>query len=127
MTRALIVLLLLTTSAARGNPYIDLETTGGDAWTFTLDIAGRATREKCDEVTIESPLGTTRALLTGDRFDARIVLRGGENRVAAVCSKHNRAIGRSEPQIWRLRLADVPKAWARVRAFGTSISLDAGG
>jgi cyclomaltodextrinase len=127
MTRALVVLLLLTTSAARGNPYIDLETTGGDAWTFTLDIAGRATREKCDEVTIESPLGATRASLTGDRFDARIVLRGGENRIEAVCSKHNRAIGRSEPQIWRLRLADVPKAWARVRAFGTSISLDAGG
>jgi hypothetical protein len=40
MTRALVVLLLLTTSAARGNPYIELDTTGGDAWTFALDIAG---------------------------------------------------------------------------------------
>ena len=103
MTRALVVLLFLIASIVRGNPYIDFETSGGDAWSFTADIAGRATREKCDGVTIESPLGATRALLTGDRFHARIVLRDGENRVEAVCSRHNRAIGRSEPQIWRLR------------------------
>jgi cyclomaltodextrinase len=127
MTRVLVVLLLLTTAAARGNSYIDLDTTGGDAWTFTLDVAGHATQEKCDEVTIESSLGATRALRTGDRFDARVVLRSGENRLAAVCSKHHRTVGRSEPQIWRVRLADAPKAWARVRALDSSISLDAGG
>jgi cyclomaltodextrinase / maltogenic alpha-amylase / neopullulanase len=125
MSRALLVLILLT-GAARSEPLIALDTIGGDAWTFTLDVSGRAGRE-CDAVTLASPLGETQALRTGDRFDARLALRAGENRIEAICSRHDREVARSGSQLWHVALAETPKAWIRIRALDGSIFLDAGG
>ncbi|HET9445406.1 MAG TPA: alpha-amylase family glycosyl hydrolase [Steroidobacteraceae bacterium] len=121
---ACIVLVLLTT-AARADPSVSFDTAGGDAWSVRLDIAGQASPD-CDKVTIESPLGATLAHRSGDRFHARLVLRNGENRIEAVCSKRDRILARSQPQLWRLRLPDEPKAWIRVRALDGSVLLDAG-
>jgi glycosidase len=125
MSRALLVLILLT-SVARGEPLVSLDTIGGEAWSFTLDISGHAGRE-CESVTIAAPLGDTRALRTGDRFAARIALRSGENRIEAICAGHGRELSRSQSQLWRVAIAEAPKAWIRIGAVDGSVLLDAGG
>ncbi len=125
MKRVLAVLILLTAQAV-ADPRIGFDTAGGEAWEFTLQIAGHASPEECDAVTIESPLGRTRALLADDRFDARVALRSGENRIEAICSRTGREVVRSEAQVWRVALPDAPKARIRLRVLDTSISLDAG-
>lgn len=126
MTRALAVLVLLTTAAHGASP-IAFDTMGGDAWTFQLHVAGRASREECSKITIASPLGTTLALQTSDRFAARVPLAAGENRIEAICMDGDRPVARTEPQIWRVRVPDAPKAAIRLRTLDTTISLDAGG
>jgi cyclomaltodextrinase len=126
MSRAVacLVLVLLTTTATRADPSVSFDTSGGDAWSAQLDLAGHASR--CDEVMIEAPLGATRARRSGDRFHVRVVLRSGDNRIQAICSKRDRIVARSQPQLWRLRLPDEPKARIRVRAIDGSVLLDAG-
>jgi cyclomaltodextrinase / maltogenic alpha-amylase / neopullulanase len=125
MSRALAVLILLT-SVAHGEQLISFDSIGGDAWTFALDVSGHAGRE-CEGVTIVSPLGETQALRIGERFAARVSLRSGENRIEALCTRHDRKPARSGSQLWQVPLTEAPKAFIRIRALDGSVFLDARG
>jgi cyclomaltodextrinase / maltogenic alpha-amylase / neopullulanase len=113
-------------SDAAGAPAVALDTTGGDAWTFSKRITGRVRHGACDEVRVESRTTSRRAVVRNDRFAVEFPLPAGESVLRAVCGRNGRAIARSAVQPWQERLPDVPKAWIRERIDATSVHLDAG-
>jgi cyclomaltodextrinase / maltogenic alpha-amylase / neopullulanase len=99
---------------------------GGDAWTFEKKLEGELPDGGCDQVLVASPGATIEAWQADGRFGAVVPLLEGENQVRAICrvSATNRAV--SEPQHWRVRLRDAPKASIRIVPAGDRIGLNGG-
>lgn len=116
----------IAVSQAADGP-VELDTAGGDAWTFDKHIAGRLHPSACDEVLIEGPAGSVRAAVDDDRFYAQAPLLSGANEIRARCSRQGREIARSASQRWLVRLQDRPRASIRSRVSGQTLLLDAGG
>ncbi|WP_218043045.1 alpha-amylase family glycosyl hydrolase [Steroidobacter gossypii] len=133
--RNLLVALWLTTwwafasvsaSHAASAP-IELDTSGGDAWTFDKLITGRVSPSACAEVMVEGPAGSVRAAIVNDRFTASTPLLEGENAISARCTRDGREVARSTTQRWRTRIEDRPRALIRTRVTDKNVVLDAGG
>jgi hypothetical protein len=99
---------------------------GGDAWTFQKNLEGELPDGGCDRVLVASPSATIEAWQVDGRFGAVVPLLEGENEVRAICrvGATDRAV--SEPQHWRVRLRDAPKAWIRIVPADDRIVLSAG-
>lgn len=126
---SLLLLLAASEPVIPGLPagrLIAMDTAGGDAWTFDHLTHGHVAKRACDSVTVQSPSGSARALLTGNTFLASIHLRSGENRIAAQCWK-GRVLVATASQHWNVRLKDGPHAWARLRVENDTVHLDGGG
>jgi cyclomaltodextrinase / maltogenic alpha-amylase / neopullulanase len=93
---------------------ITLQGDGGDAWTFDKKLEGELADGGCDRVLLASPRATVEAWQAAGRFGAIVPLLEGDNEVRAICrlGKTDRSV--SQPQHWRVRLRDVPKAWIRI-------------
>jgi cyclomaltodextrinase / maltogenic alpha-amylase / neopullulanase len=125
---AMLAALLSPAAASAAGPAITLSSDGGDTWTFEKVVQGTLPDAGgCDEVLIASPRGTVQAWRgDGGRFSAVVRLQEGENEVRAVCRAGGADRAVSEPQRWRVRLRDAPKAWVRVVPAEDGVSLDAG-
>jgi cyclomaltodextrinase / maltogenic alpha-amylase / neopullulanase len=99
---------------------------GGDAWTFEKHLEGELPDGGCDRVLVASPRATVEAWQADGRFGALVPLVEGENEVRAICRVHEADRSVSEPQHWRVRLRDAPKAWIRIVPGDDGIVLDAG-
>lgn len=108
------------------SPPIELDTSGGDAWTFDKFITGRVAPSACDEVIVDGPAGSVRAAVNEDRFSVSTPLLEGENAISARCTRDGREIARSTPQRWLTRIEDRPRALIRARVVDNNILLDAG-
>jgi cyclomaltodextrinase / maltogenic alpha-amylase / neopullulanase len=99
---------------------------GGDAWTFEKKLEGELPDGGCDRVLVASPSATIEAWQANGRFGAAVPLLEGENEVRAICrvGATDRAV--SEPQHWKVRLRDAPKAWIRIVPADEGIVLNAG-
>jgi cyclomaltodextrinase len=126
LLKSAVVMLFWVTAATQAEAVVELDTVGGDAWTFALPVSGRFAPEHCDAIAIESPRARIEALRIDNRFFAEVPLLAGRNELRAVCSQENRERARSTPQTWRVRLDDLPVARIRVRTEAASIHLDAG-
>jgi cyclomaltodextrinase len=104
---------------------IQLNSSGGDAWTFRKRIEGTVAGA-CDEIVVSGPAGSTVATQFGSRFVAELPLREGANDVRARCRRHSREVSRSAPQHWTVRLQDGPKAWPRIVETHAGLVLDSG-
>jgi cyclomaltodextrinase / maltogenic alpha-amylase / neopullulanase len=111
---------------AAAHDLIWFDTVGGDAWTFEKTITGATVQGACDAVVIDSPRGSIIATLRGQRYTARVPLRGGDNPVVALCRKAGSSVASSGAQHWMVRLQDVPHARARTRIDGEAIAFDGG-
>jgi cyclomaltodextrinase / maltogenic alpha-amylase / neopullulanase len=120
----LVLMLLLGAGAASGQPRIELDTDGGDSWTFAIEVTGHAAPRDCDAIAVESPAGRVNALRVGDRFYANVGLYGADNSVVAVCRQRGRDVARTPPQRWRVRVPDVPKARIRMSIVESKVRLD---
>jgi cyclomaltodextrinase len=98
---------------------------GGDAWTFDKRVTGTAPAA-CDEVRVRSPRGEVVAARQGEAWSAVVPLVAGDQSIEAVCVAGKKE-SVSEPQPWRVRLADRPSARARVAIADEGLRLDAGG
>lgn len=127
--RTLLVALCASTciavSRAADTP-VELDTIGGDAWTFDKHIAGRLNSSACDEVIVEGSAGAVDAAIDGDRFWATAPLFSGTNEIRALCNRQGREIARSASQRWLTRIEDRPRAWIRSRVDDRTILLDGG-
>jgi cyclomaltodextrinase / maltogenic alpha-amylase / neopullulanase len=105
---------------------ITLHGDGGDAWTFKKTLEGELPDGGCDRVLVASPSATIEAWQSDGRYGAVVPLLEGENEVRAICrvGATDRAV--SEPQHWRVRLRDAPKAWIRIVPADDGIVLNAG-
>ena len=121
----LVLLLLATSVSAAAAPRIELDTAGGDAWTFDHPVHGHVAHGACDSVTVQSPAGTTLAVLESDHFFALVHLWAGANNVRAQCLRGQRMVATSPAQQWQLRLTDAPRAWIRLRVDNSgAVQLD---
>jgi cyclomaltodextrinase len=122
------LIALLSPAAMRAEGLaITLSGDGGDAWTFEKRIEGRLPDSGCTKVLVASPRGTVQAWQVNGRFGASVPLQEGENEVRAICRTDGADRAVSEPQHWRVRLHDAPKAWIRiVPAEDSGIVLNAG-
>jgi cyclomaltodextrinase / maltogenic alpha-amylase / neopullulanase len=117
----------LKSGAARLNPAaVTLDTLGGEAWTFAKLVRGRTAQRACDQVWIHSNRGDVRALLQDQQYIARVPLQGGDNEIVAVCRSQGHEVARSHAQHWKVRLREVPHAWARTWVSGETVTLDGG-
>jgi cyclomaltodextrinase / maltogenic alpha-amylase / neopullulanase len=119
---------LLPPSAAMlaENRAITLQGEGGDAWTFEKKLEGELPDGGCDRVLIASPRATVEAWQAAGRFGAIVPLLEGDNEVRATCHLGKTDRSASQPQRWRVRLRDVPKAWIRIVPADDGILLDSG-
>lgn len=122
--RPLLVALCVFSCTAAAQ--VELDTTGGDAWTFDKYVTGRRNPSTCDEVIVETPAGSVRATVEGARFWAQAPLVSGSNELHARCNRDGREVSRSTPQRWLTRIEDRPRAWIRSRIDGQTILLDGG-
>ena len=125
-----VALCLASLSAAAthaGSAPIELDTSGGDAWTFDKFITGKINSSACDEVIVEGPAGSVRAAVDADRFSASTPLIDGKNEISARCTRNGREVARSTTQRWSTRIEDRPRASIRTRVADKNILLDAGG
>jgi cyclomaltodextrinase / maltogenic alpha-amylase / neopullulanase len=99
---------------------------GGDAWTFDKNVEGELPDGGCDEVLVASPRATVEAWQANGRFGAIVPLLEGDNEVRAICRLGEADRSVSEPQHWRVRLRDAPKAWIRIVPAEDGIELNAG-
>jgi cyclomaltodextrinase / maltogenic alpha-amylase / neopullulanase len=125
---AMLAALLSPVARSTAGPAITLYSDGGDAWTFEKHVEGTLPDGGgCDEVLVASPRGMVRAWRgDGGRFGAVVPLQEGENEVRAVCRAGGADRSVSEPERWRVRLRDAPKAWVRIVPTEDGVSLDAG-
>jgi cyclomaltodextrinase / maltogenic alpha-amylase / neopullulanase len=105
---------------------ITLRGDGGDAWTFEKNLQGELPDGECDEVLVASSRATVEAWQANGRFGAVVPLLEGDNEVRAICRLGEADRFVSEPQHWRVRLRDAPKAWIRIVPAEDEIELDAG-
>ena len=99
---------------------------GGDAWTFEKKLEGELPDGGCDKVLIASRGATVEGWQAAGRFGAVVPLQEGDNEVWAICRVGAVDRSVSEPQHWRVRLRDVPKAWIRIVPAENGIVVDAG-
>jgi cyclomaltodextrinase / maltogenic alpha-amylase / neopullulanase len=118
--------LLPPTAALPENQAITLQGDGGDAWTFEKSLEGELPDGGCDRVLVASPRATVEAWQAEGRFGAIVPLLEGDNEVRAICRVREVDRSVSEPQHWRVRLRDAPKAWIRIVPAEDGIVLDAG-
>lgn len=107
-------------------PSLALATEGGDAWTFDKLIAGTYTAGGCDEIVLHSTTASVRAWTGEQRFQAKVPLQSGNNRLEAACLGAGAEDGRTAAQQWHVRLQDMPKAWIRTRIDADTVWLNAG-
>ena len=108
------------------NRAITLPGDGGDAWTFEKRLEGELPDGGCDRVLLASPRATVEAWQADGRFGAVVPLLEGDNEVRAICRLGEADRSVSQPQHWRVRLRDAPKAWIRIVPAEEGIVLDAG-
>jgi hypothetical protein len=108
-----------------GTQPITLEGDGGDAWTFDKNLDGELPAGGCDRVLVISPRATVEAWQADGRFGAVVPLQEGDNEVRAICRLGDMDRSVSEPQHWRVRLRDGPKAWIRIVPVENGIVLNA--
>lgn len=126
-THALICALPLACAACSGAPaQIELEGSGGEAWTFGKAVRGRVTSGACDQVVLTTDSSSAGATRFGREFHATVTLQEGKNEIRAECRRAGRTIARSEPQHWTMKLPDRPTSRIRLRATSESVYLDAG-
>jgi cyclomaltodextrinase / maltogenic alpha-amylase / neopullulanase len=77
-------------------------------------------------VLVTSPRATVEAWRADGRFGAVVPLQEGDNEVRAICRLGETDRSVSEPQHWRVRLRDGPKAWIRIVPVENGIVLNAG-
>jgi hypothetical protein len=118
--------LLPPTAVLAENRAIRLQGDGGDAWTFEKNLEGVMPEGGCDEALVASPRATVEAWQTDGRFGTVVPLLEGDNEVRAICSLGEGDRSVSEPQHWRVRLRDAPKAWIRIVPAEDGVLLDAG-
>jgi cyclomaltodextrinase / maltogenic alpha-amylase / neopullulanase len=123
---ATLVTLLSPTATLAGTRPITLEGDGGDAWTFDKNLKGELPESGCDSVLIASPGETVEAWQADGRFGAVVPLQEGDNEVRAICRLGETDRSVSEPQHWRVRLRDAPKAWIRIIPAEDGIVVSAG-
>jgi cyclomaltodextrinase len=122
---AMLTVLLLPAATLAEAPAITFLSDGGDAWTFEKGLEGTLPDGGCDEVLVTSPQGTVQAWHASGRFAAVVPLQEGENEVRAICRAGGADRSVSEPQHWRVRLRDVPKAWIRLVPTEDGVVLNA--
>jgi hypothetical protein len=105
---------------------ITLRGDGGDAWTFDKNLEGGLPDSGCDRVLVTSPRATVEAWQADGRFGAVVPLQEGDNEVRAICRLGDMNHSISEPQHWRVRLRDGPKARIRIVPVENWIVLNAG-
>jgi cyclomaltodextrinase / maltogenic alpha-amylase / neopullulanase len=123
---ATVAALLSPVVALTDSRAIVLQGDGGDAWTFEKRLEGELPDGGCDEVLVASPRATVQAWQADGRFGAVVPLLEGDNEVRAICRLGATDRSVSQPQHWRVRLRDVPKAWIRIVPAEDGIVLDAG-
>ncbi|HEX2117496.1 MAG TPA: hypothetical protein VHM01_24095, partial [Alphaproteobacteria bacterium] len=123
--RSTLLALALTWALPLHAQQLALTSAGGDAWTFRKHIDG-SVHGHCDDVMIVGPAATVVATRIGQRFSATLPLQEGENEVHAACHRGGVAVSLSEPQRWRVRLQDGPKAWPRIVPSHRGLVFDAG-
>jgi hypothetical protein len=107
-------------AACGGVGRAELDGTGGDAWTFEKPVSG-AIDGACDSVIVSGGRHEVLGELDDHGFTARVPLSAGDNEVTARCYLG----ARSDPQTWRVRLEDRPRAVARATIVDGRIRLDA--
>ena len=123
---ATLVLLLPPGVVLGQERVIALTGSGGDAWTFEKPLEGEVPDRGCDRVLVASSRATVEAWQTDGRFGVVVPLLEGDNEVRAICRVGGIDRSVSEPQHWRVRLRDVPKAWIRIVPAQDEIVVDAG-
>jgi glycosidase len=123
---ATLVSLLLPALVLADDGIIALEGEGGDAWSFEKNLGGDLPDGGCDRVVIASPRATVEAWQAEGRFGAVVPLLEGDNEVRAICRLGEADRSVSEPQHWRVRLRDLPKAWVRIVPGEGGVALDSG-
>jgi cyclomaltodextrinase / maltogenic alpha-amylase / neopullulanase len=123
---ATLVTLLSPDATLAEQRAITLQKDGGDAWTFEKNLEGELPDGGCDRVLVASPRGTVEAWQADGRFGAVVPLSEGDNEVRAICQFGETDRSVSEPQHWRVRLRDAPKAWIRIVPVKDGIVLNAG-
>jgi hypothetical protein len=63
---------------------VQLDTLGGDTWTFTPQVSGSIANGVCEQIVLRSPAGSVSALVIERRFTATVPLLPGENEIAVV-------------------------------------------
>jgi cyclomaltodextrinase / maltogenic alpha-amylase / neopullulanase len=121
----LLAAALLAMPAAAIDAPIAFSTAGGEAWTFDKRIEGSVVEGRCDEVAINSPVGTVVAHPHGGRVVAQVPLAPGDNRIEAECRRNGAPQGIRAWQSWRVRLRDAPKVQAHASVTDTGLTLDA--
>jgi cyclomaltodextrinase len=123
---ATLVMLLSPGATLAEDRAITLEGDGGDAWTFEKNLEGQLPDGGCDRVVIASPGATVEAWQADGRFGGVVPLLEGDNEVRAICRLGEADRSVSEPQRWRVRLRDMPKAWIRIVPGEGGVALDPG-
>jgi cyclomaltodextrinase len=106
---------------------VELDTTGGDAWSFDKYLEGRVDPAACDQVLIQSAAGSTVATIQDHRFSAAVPIRSGDNEIRAQCNRHGHEVALSPVQHWLGRIEDRPRAWIRTRVDNQHILMDGRG
>ncbi len=99
---------------------VELTTRGGDAWGWTLPVAGTA--GGCDRVAVAVNGEPVPAHTGGGAFTAEVPLHGAHNRVSAGCGSPA-----GSEIVFRQRVPVRPTARIRVQVQGSSIALDGSG
>jgi cyclomaltodextrinase / maltogenic alpha-amylase / neopullulanase len=123
---ATVAALLSPAATLAENRAITFRGSGGDAWTFEKNLEGELPDGGCDRVLVASPRATVEAWQADGRFGAVVPLLEGDNEVRAICRLGEADRSVSEPQHWRVRLHDTPKAWIRIVPAEDGIVLNAG-
>ncbi len=125
---ALLTIHLAGTGAnASAQQPVRFDTHGGDAWTFSKDISGTVSRDRCDSVVVVvDSLAPNNAHLAEGRFTTTVRLHGGHNRISAICLSTGKPVGSIARQSWNVRLPDVPTAHTKVTVEGDVVLIDAG-
>jgi cyclomaltodextrinase len=101
---------------------VEIAPAGADVWGFELDVT--ATWRGPGPCWFSSETGKSPTAPTGDSFTARVSLAPGPNSVTAVCRDASGGDHRSVTVVYVGKLPDTPKARARLRLDGETLTLD---